>query len=138
MRVLTWTSLAAPTLTSKRVRKHTPGFARHFVRLKIKNPIVCQDRLGTSTRNNNMLNKAAHRFAKTEVKAGRVNISDLDRAVSNVLRVKFATGLFDRPANVTMRTPEELDTPAFRQVVREAAEQVRQRVSGFLRPLLRY
>jgi beta-glucosidase-like glycosyl hydrolase len=67
-----------------------------------------------------------------------VNISDLDRAVSNVLRVKFATGLFDRPANVTMRTPEELDTPAFRQVVREAAEQVRQRFSGFLRPLLRY
>jgi hypothetical protein len=37
-----------------------------------------------------------------------------------------------------MRTPEELDTPAFRQVVREAAEQVRQRFSGFLRPLLRY
>ena len=74
----------------------------------------------------------------TEVEAGRVNISDLDRAVSNVLRVKFATGLFDRSANVTMRTPEELDTPAFRQVVREAVEQVRQRVSGFLRPLLRY
>lgn len=58
-----------------------------------------------------------------EVKAGRVNISYLDRAVSNVLRVKFATGLFDRPANVTMRSPEELDTPAFRKIVREAAEQ---------------
>ena len=55
--------------------------------------------------------------------AGRVDIKDLDRAVSNVLRVKFATGLFDRPANVSMRTPAELDTPAFRQTVREAAEQ---------------
>eukprot|EP01050_Picozoa_sp_SAG11_P023688 SAG11_NODE_4830_length_1751_cov_2.190073_2_plen_108_part_00 len=51
-----------------------------------------------------------------EVKAGRVNISDLDRAVSNVLRVKFATGLFDRAANVTMRSAEELDTPTFRRV----------------------
>jgi hypothetical protein len=31
--------------------------------------------------------------------------------------------MFDRPANVSMRTPEELDTPAFRKVVRESAEQ---------------
>jgi beta-glucosidase len=60
---------------------------------------------------------------EAEVKAGRVDVADLDRAVSNVLRVKFATGMFDRPANITMRKPEELDTPAFRKVVREAAEQ---------------
>ena len=58
-----------------------------------------------------------------EVKAGRVDVSELDRAVSNVLRVKFATGMFDRPANVTMRSPEELDTPAFRKIVQESAEQ---------------
>ena len=58
-----------------------------------------------------------------EVTAGRVPMAELDRAVSNVLRVKFATGLFDRPANVSQRTPQELDTPQARALAREAAEQ---------------
>ena len=58
-----------------------------------------------------------------EVNAGRVSEADLDRAVANVLRVKFATGLFDRPANVSMRQPSDLDTPEYRSLAREAAEQ---------------
>jgi hypothetical protein len=58
-----------------------------------------------------------------EITAGRVPMSELDRAVANVLRVKFATGLFDREANVSQRTPAEIDTPHARAIAREAAEQ---------------
>ena len=36
-----------------------------------------------------------------EVEAGRIPMSDLDRAVSNILFVKFATGLFDAAVEVS-------------------------------------
>lgn len=43
-----------------------------------------------------------------EVEAGRVPIDALNRAVANVLRVKFLTGLFDKPANVPNQVPNRV------------------------------
>jgi beta-glucosidase len=58
-----------------------------------------------------------------EIKAGRVPVADLDRAVSNILRVKFATGLFDRPTNISTDVAAALDLDAFEKTARDAAHQ---------------
>ena len=58
------------------------------------------------------------------VKSGRLNISVIDRAVSNVLQTKFAIGLFDEP--MTNSSKEEIammDNSSSRQLALEAALQ---------------
>ena len=46
----------------------------------------------------------------------------IDRAAGNVLRLKFAAGLFDQPYANTSRWGAR-DSPAARELAREAAEQ---------------
>jgi beta-glucosidase len=58
-----------------------------------------------------------------EIAAGRIPMSDLDRAVSNILFVKFATGLFDTEVDVSPKVYEQLDMAAMEDTAREAAEQ---------------
>lgn len=55
---------------------------------------------------------------------GRLNVSDLDRAVSNALRGKFATGLFDGADQVNITAlMQTLDAPPHRALAYEAAVQ---------------
>ncbi len=57
------------------------------------------------------------------VKAGRVSEADLDRAVANILRTKFAAGLFDNPYQTSEeREADTLLQPEFRALALEAAE----------------
>eukprot|EP00041_Stephanoeca_diplocostata_P013637 m.240352 g.240352 ORF g.240352 m.240352 type:complete len:814 (+) comp19412_c0_seq2:86-2527(+) len=58
---------------------------------------------------------------------GLVNMSDIDRATGNVLRQKFASGLFDGREDVLyvdpVRQAATLDAPAHRSVARQIAEE---------------
>lgn len=56
-----------------------------------------------------------------EVKANRVPVAAIDLAVRRILRVKLATGLFDRPADAPM--PPLPDQRDVRNVARETARQ---------------
>jgi beta-glucosidase len=56
-----------------------------------------------------------------DLSSGRVDQAALDRAVSNVLRKKFASRLFDQVADTTMLN--EIDSPQHRSAARVAAEQ---------------
>ncbi len=53
---------------------------------------------------------------------GVIDIRDLDRAASNVLRWKFDIGLFDNPYVDVERVPETLDAPEERALARTMAE----------------
>ena len=55
-----------------------------------------------------------------EVKAGKVPIAMIDQAVSRILRVKFAMGLFEDP--YARIEPRKMPLPEHRQLAREAAE----------------
>jgi beta-glucosidase len=57
------------------------------------------------------------------VKAGKVKQAVVDEAVSRVLRVKFALGLFEHPYVDESLSAKTLLTPVHVQVAREAAEQ---------------
>jgi beta-glucosidase len=56
-----------------------------------------------------------------DLSTGRIDSDALDRAVSNILRKKFASRLFDRPADTSM--VHEIDSPEHRATARFAAEQ---------------
>ncbi len=56
------------------------------------------------------------------VSSGKVDAADLDRAVADVLRVKFACGLFDDPYKTSPeREAEMILRPEYRELAREAA-----------------
>jgi hypothetical protein len=57
----------------------------------------------------------------TAVQTGLLNQSVLDRAVSNLLRTKFAAGLFDGAAFVNLSAIASLDNPNHRAVAYQAA-----------------
>lgn len=55
--------------------------------------------------------------------SGKILEEMLDRAVADVLRIKFELGLFDNPYQTSqVRESEELLKPAYRRIAREAAQ----------------
>ncbi len=57
------------------------------------------------------------------VRSGRVDEADLDRAVADILRTKFACGLFDHPYQTSEeRQKDTILKPEFRELAREAAQ----------------
>ena len=54
------------------------------------------------------------------VRAGLVNTTFIDRAVANVLRAKFAAGLFDEPLT-SLSLLDQLDSKAHRDLARRVA-----------------
>jgi beta-glucosidase-like glycosyl hydrolase len=58
-------------------------------------------------------------ITQDDVASGRINGTALDRAVSNVLRKKFASRLFDRLADETLVS--EIDSAGHRATARERA-----------------
>ena len=57
------------------------------------------------------------------VKEGILDISLIDQAVANVLRVKFKLGLFDRPYNSTERVKTDVHTTKHIELARKIAEE---------------
>eukprot|EP01084_Bolivina_argentea_P213059 362002_1 len=58
------------------------------------------------------------------VKNGRLNVSVLNRAVSNLLHTKFAAGLFEQPmVNSSKQEIDSIDNATFRRLALEAALQ---------------
>ncbi len=58
---------------------------------------------------------------RARLERGDVPLALVDRAVSRVLRLKLALGLFERPTVDAGRAPEVFDTPEQRALAREAA-----------------
>lgn len=67
------------------------------------------------------LGNACYGSLLTSVTSGLVPVSYIDRSVANVLRQKFATGLFDGYALVNLTALSQLDSPAHRQLAYDAA-----------------
>ncbi len=69
-----------------------------------------------------MTSEAYHENLAELVKTGVVKESDLDRAVTDVLRVKFALGLFDNPYQTSVEKERQAFLkPEYRTLAREAA-----------------
>ena len=62
-------------------------------------------------------------FTKGLVLSGALSTATLDRAVGNVLRKKFASGLFDQPPTDPGAAAKNVNSPAHRALAREAARQ---------------
>jgi beta-glucosidase len=58
-----------------------------------------------------------------EQRAGRVSLAAIDRAVANVLRVKFLCGMFDRPFADPENVAKLTNSPEHRALAREAADE---------------
>ncbi|MEU4424542.1 glycoside hydrolase family 3 protein [Actinoplanes sp. NPDC024001] len=86
-------------------------------------PTAAQVRTGVNAGTDMFMEpKTAPRFQElltAEVKAGRVRIERIDDAVRRVLRVKFATGLFDNPY-ASLDRLGEVGSAAHRAIGREA------------------
>ncbi len=67
-------------------------------------------------------NEAAYRTLAESMKAGRVNIADVDDAVRRVLTAKFRMGLFDNPYVDLAQVERILSKPDHRTKARQAAE----------------
>ena len=77
---------------------------------------------------------------KSAIEAGTVDITLIDAAVANMLRLKFALGLFENPYVVPEAAPEIFDTTAQRALARRTAQEsiVLLKNEGDLLPLARY
>lgn len=60
---------------------------------------------------------------KSAVESGEIDISVVDDAVRNVLRVKFALGLFENPYGVIEDDPQPFLKPEYRQLARRCAQE---------------
>jgi beta-glucosidase len=58
-----------------------------------------------------------------EVRAGKVSLTDIDRAVRNVLRIKFACGLFEDPYADVDQVDQVMNSPAHQALALKAAEE---------------
>lgn len=56
------------------------------------------------------------------VRAGTIDEAQLDQAVANVLRVKFALGLFEHPYGTLEEDPQPFLKPEYRTLARKAAQ----------------
>lgn len=70
-----------------------------------------------------MADGAYGRTLASLVQSGKVPVSVLDEAVRRVLRIKFATGLFDHPYTDPVREKAEILSPENLQVARKMAQE---------------